>query len=110
VPTRCFAQIGDGSGGGYGPYSSNGRNGPLRPTPVAVVGLSSGVANVAVGEVRLFVKRRCECCFRRGTIVCEACVLLHARLGGGTGCAVARGVVIVCDVLGYLWGVWFAVE
>jgi len=37
-----------------------------RLTPVAVVGLGSGVANVALGDVRLFVKPVCFlCCLGR---------------------------------------------
>ncbi len=40
-----FAQLGDGS-------TQN------RYTPVAVIGLSSGVASLALGSVRLF----CDCC------------------------------------------------
>ena len=49
--TRCFLQIGDGT------FGTN------RLTPVAVVGLGSGVANVALGSVRLFVQRVCWCLF-----------------------------------------------
>ena len=49
--TRCFLQIGDGT------FGTN------RLTPVAVVGLGSGVANVALGWVRLFVQRVCWCLF-----------------------------------------------
>ena len=48
VLTRCFVQVGDGTG-------------TSRLTPVAVVGLGSGVANVALGGVR---------------IVCAACVFV----------------------------------
>ena len=48
VLTRCFVQVGDGT-------QTN------RLTPVAGVGLGSGVANVAVGGVRLFVQRACWC-------------------------------------------------
>ena len=51
VLTRCFLQIGDGT------FVTN------RRTPVAVVGLGSGVANVALGEVRLIVQRVCWCLF-----------------------------------------------
>ena len=72
VLTRCFVQVGDGT------------SGTNRLMPVAVVGLGSGVANVAVGYVRLFVQRVCLCFF-----------------GGGSGCAVARVVL--------LWSAWFAV-
>ena len=54
VLTRCFVQVGDGT------FGTN------RLTPVAVVGLGSGVANVALGGgVRLFVQRVC-CCFGGG--------------------------------------------
>ena len=49
VLSRFFVQVGDGT------------SGTSRLTPVAVVGLSSGVANVALGEVRLFVQRVCWC-------------------------------------------------
>ncbi len=49
--TRCFLQIGDGT------------SGTNRLTPVAVVGLGSGFANVALGEVRLIVQRVCWCLF-----------------------------------------------
>ena len=49
--TRCFLQIGDGT------FGTN------RLTPVAVVGLGSGVANVALGWVRLIVQRVCWCLF-----------------------------------------------
>ena len=49
VLTRCFLQIGDGT------------SGTDRLTPVAVVGLGSGVANVALGGVRLLVQRGCWC-------------------------------------------------
>ena len=51
-----FAQVGDGDA-----FSSR--------TPVAVVGLSSGVAMVALGGVR----RVCDCCV---TDVCEGAGLL----------------------------------
>ena len=51
VLTRCFLQIGDGT------------SGTNRRTPVAVAGLGSGVANVALGEVRLIVQRVCWCLF-----------------------------------------------
>ena len=44
---RCFVQVGDGT------------SGTNQLTPVAVVGLGSGVANVALGYVRLFVMRVC---------------------------------------------------
>ena len=47
---RCFVQVGDGTR-------------TSRLTPVAVVGLGSGVANVALGEVRLIVQRVCWCLF-----------------------------------------------
>ena len=53
VLSRCFVQVGDGT------------SGTSRLTPVAVVGLGSGVANVALGGVRLFVQRVC-CCFGGG--------------------------------------------
>ena len=72
VLTRCFVQVGDGT------------SGTSRLTPVAVVGLGSGVANVALGWVRLFVQRVCLCFW-----------------GRGNGCAVARVVL--------LWSAWFAV-
>ena len=49
VLTRCFVQVGDGT------------SGTDRLTPVAVVGLGSGVANVALGYVRLFFQRVCLC-------------------------------------------------
>ena len=49
VLSRCFVQVGDGTIDTY------------PPTPVAVVGLGSGVANVALGGVR---------------IVCAACVFV----------------------------------
>jgi len=49
VLTRCFVQLGDGT------------SGTDRLTPVAVVGLGSGVANVALGGVRLFVQLVCVC-------------------------------------------------
>ena len=52
VLTRCYLQVGDGT-------STN------RLTPVAVVGLGNGVANVALGYVRF---------------ICAACVLV--LLGG----------------------------
>ena len=61
VLTRCFVQGGDGT------------SGTNRLTPVAVVGLGSGVANVAAGEVRLFVMR--------------VCLVLRRE---SSGCAVAR--------------------
>jgi hypothetical protein len=51
--TGCFVQVGDGT------------SGTNRLTPVAVVGLGSGVANVALGSVRLFVQRACWCCLGR---------------------------------------------
>ena len=54
VLTRCFVQVGDGTSGN------------ARLTPVAVVGLGSGVANVALGVVRLFVQRVCLCFFWGG--------------------------------------------
>jgi len=69
VLTRCFLQIGDGT------------SGTDRLTPVAVVGLGSGVANVALGYVRLLVQRGCWCFF-----------------WGGSGCAVAR-VGLLCRML-----------
>ena len=47
VLTRCFVQVGDGT------------SGTNRLTPVAVVGLGSGVASVALGIVRIFVPRVC---------------------------------------------------
>ena len=49
VVTRCFVQVGDGT------------SGTNRLTPVAVVGLGSGVASVALGAVRIFVPRVCWC-------------------------------------------------
>ena len=54
VLTRCFVQVGDGT------------SGTNRLMPVAVVGLGSGVANVAAGGVRLFVQRVCLCFFGGG--------------------------------------------
>ena len=69
VLTRCYLQVGDGT------------SGTNRLTPVAVVGLGSGVANVDLGGVRLFVQRVC-CCFGEGWWVC-GCI--------GLGC---------CGVLG----------
>ena len=72
VLTRCFVQVGDGT------------SGTNRLTPVAVVGLGSGVANVAVGGVRVFVQR--------------VCLLLY---WGVVGCAVGR--------VGLLQSAWFAV-
>jgi len=45
----CFLQVGDGTSG------SNAL------TPVGVVGLGSGVTNVALGFVRLFARRVCLC-------------------------------------------------
>jgi hypothetical protein len=51
VPTMCFLQVGDGTAG------------TDRLTPVGVVGLGSGVTNVALGFVRLFARRVCLCLF-----------------------------------------------
>ena len=48
VLTMCFVQVGDGT-------QTN------RLTPVAVVGLGSSVASVALGAVRIFVPRVCWC-------------------------------------------------
>ena len=47
VPTMCFLQVGDGTSG------SNAL------TPVGVVGLDSGVLNVALGGVCLLARRVC---------------------------------------------------
>ena len=69
--TSFFLQVGDGT------FGTN------RLTPVAVVGLGSGVANVALGEVRLFC---------RGMFFWGFCV---ASL-----CAAVIVVVVVCAVLG----------
>ncbi len=71
VLTRCFLQLGDGT------------IGTNRPAPVDVIGLGSGVANIALGYVRLF---------------CEALALGFL---GVTWCAVAR--------VGLLQIAWFAV-
>jgi len=46
VLTRCFVQVGDGTT-------------DTKFKPVAVVGLGSGVGNVALGWVRLFVQFVC---------------------------------------------------
>ena len=51
VLTKCLLQVGDGT------------SGTDRLTPADVVGLGSGVTNVAVGGVRLFAMRVCCCCF-----------------------------------------------
>jgi len=91
---RCFVQVGDGT------------SGTNRLTPVAVVGLGSGVANVALGAVRLFVQRVCLCFFFGGVVgvrlrgLC-CCGVLSLRFGGGrsgwlrvvvgVGCGVMRG-------------------
>ena len=49
--TMFFLQVGDGTAG------------TDRLIPVGVVGLDSGVTNVALGFVRLFARRACLCLF-----------------------------------------------
>ena len=93
VLTSCFVQVGDGT------------SGTNRLTPVAVVGLGSGVANVILGVVRLFVQRVCLCFWGRIVGVrlrglC-CCGVVGLQLGGGcsgwlhvvvgVGCGVMRG-------------------
>ena len=89
VLSRCFVQVGDGT------------SGTNRLTPVAVVGLGSGVASVALGWVRLFVQRVCWCFWGgvvgvrlRGLVCCE---VLGLQLGGGAaaGCALWLGWAVV---------------
>jgi len=47
VPTMCFLQVGDGTSGSD------------VLTPIGVVGLGSGVVNVALGGVCLLARRVC---------------------------------------------------
>ena len=80
VLTSYFVQVGDGT-------QTN------RLTPVAVVGLGSGVASVAAGKVRLFVQRACWCfvfCWGGGWYVCDCegwavVECLVCSLGGRSG-------------------------
>ena len=74
VLSRCLVQVGDGTG-------------TNRLTPVAVVGLGSGVANVASGGVRLFVQRVC-------------CI---GAFGGALVVVLLRGLCC-CRVLGLQFG------
>jgi hypothetical protein len=74
VLSRCFVQVGDGT------------SGTNRLTPVAVVGLGSGVANVALGVVRL---------------CCAACVFV--LFWGGVVGVRLRGLGC-CRVLGLQFG------